>query len=71
MRYYFVLIGLVAGPAQAHHEVVVATSFLPVMGGLALIMVAGLAAARQKLRSAFLRHVLLAKWAGRSPNQPN
>ena len=39
-----------AAPAYAHHEVVVVSSILPVLGGLALITTAGVAALRQWLR---------------------
>lgn len=40
------MLGLVATPALAHHEVVVATSMLPLMGGVAVIVLAILAALR-------------------------
>ena len=46
MRTFILLFALLATPALAHHEVVVATSMLPVMGGLAVIAVAGMTALR-------------------------
>ena len=49
MRYLVLLLSL-AAPAHAHHEVVVATSMMPLMVGLLVILTAGLAALRQKLR---------------------
>lgn len=36
-----------ATPAAAHHEIVMATSMVPLMGGLATIAVAALAALKQ------------------------
>jgi len=47
---YLVLLLFLAAPAHAHHEVVVATSMMPLMVGLLVILTAGLAALRQKLR---------------------
>jgi len=41
-------LALVASPALAHHEVVVAASILPLLGGLAAISLGGIAAWRKR-----------------------
>lgn len=46
-----VIVTLSATPAMAHHEVVVATSILPLASGLAAITLAGLAVWRNRVRS--------------------
>ncbi|WP_195819881.1 hypothetical protein [Roseobacter sp. MH60115] len=51
MRRLSVLVMPCATPAYAHHEVVVATSMLPLAGGLAAIAAAGLIALRRWLRN--------------------
>lgn len=51
MRGAAIVLTLAATPALAHHEVVVVTSMVPVMLGVAVTAVAGLAALRQKLRN--------------------
>ena len=44
-------LALIANPALAHHEVVMAASIMPLLGGLAAISLGGLAAwLRRKLR---------------------
>lgn len=48
MRGLAVLLTLAATPAAAHHEVVMATSMVPFLGGLATILVAGLVAWRNR-----------------------
>lgn len=55
MRILSALFVLVATPAAAHHEVVVATSLLPLMGGLATIAVAAITAFRKALRKRLQR----------------
>jgi hypothetical protein len=50
MRSLAPLSAVLATPAFAHHEVIVATSMMPLMGGLSLILVAALAGLRQKFR---------------------
>ena len=50
MKRIALALAVVAAPAHAHHEVVVVSSILPVLGGLALITTAGVAALRQWLR---------------------
>jgi hypothetical protein len=49
MKVSTLFLAMTATPAFAHHEVVVATSMLPLIGGMATIAVAALAAMR-KLR---------------------
>ncbi len=44
MRTLAFLTSVFATPAMAHHEVIVATSLLPLMGGIATIAIAALAA---------------------------
>jgi hypothetical protein len=41
---------VIATPAAAHHEMVVAASMVPLMGGIATIAVAALAALRKSVR---------------------
>ncbi len=50
MRTLTLALAVFASPTLAHHEVVMATSLIPTMGGLALIVMAALAGLRQKLR---------------------
>ncbi|MGB1390698.1 MAG: hypothetical protein ACPG61_17630 [Paracoccaceae bacterium] len=50
MKRLALALAVVAAPAHAHHEVVVVSSILPVLGGLALITTAGVAALRRWLR---------------------
>ncbi|MBY5933766.1 hypothetical protein KUV51_12210 [Tateyamaria omphalii] len=41
---------LMATPALAHHEVAVVSSILPLMGGIAVIAIAGIGALRKHWR---------------------
>ncbi len=50
MKRLALALAVVAAPAHAHHEVVVVSSILPVLGGLALITTAGVSALRRWLR---------------------
>lgn len=50
MRYLAAIVILLATPALAHHEVVVATSMMPLMTGLAVITVGVIAVVRKRLR---------------------
>ena len=50
MKRLALALAVAAVPAYAHHEVVFVSSILPVLGGLALITTAGVAALRQWLR---------------------
>ena len=47
---------LMATPAFAHHEVVVATSMLPFVGGVVTIAVAGFAALSRKYKKRISAH---------------
>lgn len=51
MKYLSLALMLAAAPAYAHHEVVMATSILPTLGGLTFVIAAGLVALRKKLRA--------------------
>ena len=50
MRSLAALLTVLATPALAHHEVVVATSMMPLMGGLAVIALSCAAAVRKRFR---------------------
>ncbi len=50
MRNLAVLFIFAASPAFAHHEVVMTTSFLPFVVGLAMIVISGLAGLRQRIQ---------------------
>ena len=50
MRYAAQILLVSATPAFAHHEVVMATSILPTLAGLALISATGLGAIIQRIR---------------------
>ena len=50
MRYLAAIFTLLATPALAHHEVVVATSMLPLMGGFAVVAVGIGSFLRKRLR---------------------
>ncbi len=50
MRTLLPFLLLVSSPALAHHEVIVATSIIPAMTGLAFVLVTGVVVARRKWR---------------------
>jgi len=47
MKRLAIIFALLASPAAAHHEVVVATSIVPMLSGLAAITLAGFGAWRK------------------------
>ncbi|MEL7178391.1 MAG: hypothetical protein AAFN63_01030 [Pseudomonadota bacterium] len=51
MKYMAAVFMLLATPAWAHHEVVVATTMVPLMTGLAVITVGVIAVVRKRLRN--------------------
>lgn len=52
MRALTISATLIATPALAHHEVIVATSLLPALGGAAVLFAAVLVELRKKWRAA-------------------
>ena len=49
MRCIALIAALLGSPAYAHHEIVVATSMMPLMGGIAVVLLAAITAIRRKL----------------------
>ncbi len=60
MKRCILLLAFLGTPAFAHHEVVVATSMMPLMGGLVVILLAAVSAGRQGLRKRLTRRRELA-----------
>ncbi len=50
MRCIALIAALLGSPAYAHHEIVVATSMMPLMGGISVILLAAITAIRPRLK---------------------
>lgn len=55
MRYLALIAALLGSPAYAHHEIVVATTMMPLMGGIAAIIFAAITAIGLRLKERRLK----------------
>ena len=68
MRCITLAAALLGSPAYAHHEIVVATSMMPLLGGIAVILLAAITATHRRLTGRRLKRELelACRPAGRS-----